>query len=47
VADGNGKSSIDRIYAGGDIVLGNLTVILAMGEGRKAAADMNEMLANS
>ncbi|VGO20255.1 NADPH-dependent glutamate synthase [Pontiella sulfatireligans] len=46
VADENGKSSIDRIYAGGDIVLGAATVILAMGEGRKAAAAMNEMLAN-
>ncbi len=44
VADENGKSSIDRIYAGGDIVLGAATVILAMGEGRKAAAAMNEML---
>lgn len=47
VADENGKSSIDRIYAGGDIVLGAATVILAMGEGRKAAAAMNEMLATS
>ena len=45
VTDENGKSSIDRIYAGGDIVLGAATVILAMGEGRKAAAAMNEMLA--
>jgi glutamate synthase (NADPH/NADH) small chain len=47
VADENGKSSIDRIYAGGDIVLGAATVILAMGEGRKAAAAMNKMLANT
>ncbi len=45
VADEKGKSSIDRIYAGGDIVLGAATVILAMGEGRNAAAAMNEMLA--
>jgi glutamate synthase (NADPH/NADH) small chain len=45
VADENGKSSLDRIYAGGDIVLGAATVILAMGEGRKAAKAMNEMLA--
>jgi glutamate synthase (NADPH/NADH) small chain len=45
VADENGKSSLDRIYAGGDIVLGAATVILAMGEGRKAAAAMNQMLA--
>jgi glutamate synthase (NADPH/NADH) small chain len=46
VVDENGKSSIDKIYAGGDIVLGAATVILAMGEGRKAAAAMNEMLAS-
>jgi glutamate synthase (NADPH/NADH) small chain len=45
VVDECGKSSIDKIYAGGDIVLGAATVILAMGEGRKAAAAMNEMLA--
>ncbi|MBN2702879.1 MAG: NADPH-dependent glutamate synthase [Pontiellaceae bacterium] len=45
VVDEHGKSSLDRIYAGGDIVLGAATVILAMGEGRKAAAAMNRMLA--
>ncbi len=45
VVDENGKSSIDGIYAGGDIVLGAATVILAMGEGRKAAAAINEYLA--
>ncbi len=47
VVDEAGKSSISRIYAGGDIVLGAATVILAMGEGRKAAKAMNEMLASS
>ncbi len=45
VVDEAGKSSLDRIYAGGDIVLGAATVILAMGEGRKAAAAINKMLA--
>jgi len=45
VVDEAGKSSIDRIYAGGDIVLGAATVILAMGEGRRAAASINAMLA--
>ncbi|VGO16162.1 Glutamate synthase [NADPH] small chain [Pontiella desulfatans] len=45
VVDENGKSSLDKIYAGGDIVLGAATVILAMGEGRRAAAAINEMLA--
>ncbi|MBN1649416.1 MAG: NADPH-dependent glutamate synthase [Spirochaetales bacterium] len=44
VADENGKTSMDRVYAGGDIVLGAATVILAMGEGRKAAASINRML---
>ncbi len=45
IADEAGKTSIDRIYAGGDIVLGAATVILAMGEGRTAAASINQMLA--
>lgn len=38
------QSSIPTIYAGGDIVRGGATVILAMGDGRKAAASMNENL---
>jgi glutamate synthase (NADPH/NADH) small chain len=45
IVDENGKSSIDGIYAGGDIVLGAATVILAMGEGRRAAAAINTYLA--
>ncbi|KAA6345734.1 Glutamate synthase [NADPH] small chain [termite gut metagenome] len=40
----NMQSSISAIYAGGDIVRGGATVILAMGDGRKAAAAMNEKL---
>lgn len=36
------ESSISDIYAGGDIVRGGATVILAMGDGRKAAAAMNQ-----
>lgn len=44
ITDENGRTSMDRVYAGGDIVLGAATVILAMGEGRKAAASINEML---
>ena len=43
--DENQKTSVDRIFAGGDIVLGAATVILAMGEGRRAAKAINEMLA--
>ena len=38
------QSSIPTIFAGGDIVRGGATVILAMGDGRKAAASMNEYL---
>jgi glutamate synthase (NADPH/NADH) small chain len=45
VVDGDGKTSLDRVYAGGDIVLGAATVILAMGEGRRAAASINRLLA--
>ncbi|HKJ86527.1 MAG TPA: NADPH-dependent glutamate synthase [Spirochaetia bacterium] len=39
-----GKTSMDKVFAGGDIVLGAATVILAMGEGRKSAAAINRML---
>ena len=38
------QSSIPYIFAGGDIVRGGATVILAMGDGRHAAASMHEML---
>lgn len=38
------QTSIEEFFAGGDIVRGGATVILAMGDGRKAAAGMNEYL---
>ncbi len=38
------QSSIPTIFAGGDIVRGGATVILAMGDGRKAAAMMDKYL---
>lgn len=38
------QSSIAAIFAGGDIVRGGATVILAMGDGRKAAAAMHQYL---
>jgi glutamate synthase (NADPH/NADH) small chain len=44
VVDDHCRTSIDRIYAGGDIVLGAATVILAMGQGRIAAASINQLL---
>ena len=42
--DENGKTNINGIYAGGDIVTGAATVISAMGAGRKAAKAMNQYL---
>jgi glutamate synthase (NADPH/NADH) small chain len=45
LVDEDGKTSMDRVYAGGDIVLGAATVILAMGQGRRAAASINRRLA--
>ena len=47
ITDENGRTSMDRVYAGGDIVLGAATVILAMGEGRKAAEAINAELAGT
>ena len=44
VVNENMQSARPEIYAGGDIVRGGATVILAMGDGRKAAASMNEQL---
>lgn len=38
------QSNIPTIFAGGDIVRGGATVILAMGDGRKAAESIIEML---
>ena len=38
------QTSIPGVFAGGDIVLGAATVILAMGEGRRAAAGINAYL---
>jgi glutamate synthase (NADPH/NADH) small chain len=37
-------SSVEGVFAGGDIVRGGATVILAMGDGRKAAEAMNNYL---
>jgi glutamate synthase (NADPH/NADH) small chain len=42
--DENGKTNIEGIFAGGDIVTGSATVISAMGAGRKAAKAINEYL---
>lgn len=44
VVDDNLRTSIPTMYAGGDIVRGGATVILAMGDGRQAAAAMHARL---
>jgi len=46
IADDNGKTSMEGVYAGGDIVTGAATVIKAMGAGRKAAEAIDEYLQN-
>jgi glutamate synthase (NADPH/NADH) small chain len=38
------KTNIDGVYAGGDAIRGNATVILALGDGRKAAASIHQHL---
>ena len=43
-ADENGKTNLEGLYAGGDIVTGSATVISAMGAGRIAAKAINEYL---
>jgi len=45
IVDENCKTAMEGVYAGGDIVTGAATVILAMGQGRIAAAAINDYLA--
>ena len=47
IVDETQQTSMNKIFAGGDIVLGAATVILAMGEGRRSAASINKMLADT
>lgn len=44
VVDEFGKTSIDMVYAGGDVVRGGSTVILAMKDGRAAAEAIHKAL---
>lgn len=44
IVDDNGKTSRDRIYAGGDAVTGAATVISAMGAGKLAAKSIDEYI---
>ncbi len=41
-----GRTSLDKIWAGGDVVTGAATVILAMGAGRKAARSIHQYLSS-
>jgi glutamate synthase (NADPH/NADH) small chain len=43
-ADEFGRTSIPKVFAGGDIVTGAATVILAMGAGKKAAFAIDKFL---
>lgn len=44
IADENGLTSIEGVYAGGDAVTGAATVILAMGAGKTAAASIDKYI---
>lgn len=46
IVDESGKTSKDRVYAGGDAVTGAATVISAMGAGKIAAKSIDEYLNN-
>ncbi len=44
IVDENMMTSVDGVFAGGDAIRGEATVILAMGDGRKAAKAIDEYL---
>ena len=46
VADEDGRTTREGVFAGGDAVTGAATVILAMGAGRKAAAAIHSYISN-
>ncbi len=46
IADENGQTSKEGVFAGGDAVTGAATVILAMGAGKTAAAAIDEYIKN-
>ena len=46
IVDENMRTNIEGVYAGGDVVTGEATVISAMGAGRKAARSIHEYLMN-
>ncbi|MEM1981579.1 MAG: FAD-dependent oxidoreductase, partial [Candidatus Hadarchaeales archaeon] len=44
LVDEEGRTSLEGVWAGGDITTGEATVILAMGAGKRAAASIHEYL---
>jgi glutamate synthase (NADPH/NADH) small chain len=44
VVDDTGMTSVPGVFAGGDIVRGSATVILAMGDGKRAAHAIDDYL---
>lgn len=46
VADERGRTNLAGVYAGGDIVRGAATVILAMGDGKRIAAEIDQYLSS-
>ncbi len=46
-ADGDGKTSLEGVFAGGDAVTGSATVILAMGAGRRAARAIDAYISSA
>ena len=47
IVDEKGMTNLPGVFAGGDIVRGAATVILAMGDGKRAAAAIDEYLRQS
>jgi glutamate synthase (NADPH/NADH) small chain len=47
ITDETGLTSRPGLYAGGDVVRGGSTVILAMGDGKRAARAIDSYLMNS
>ncbi len=47
VLDGSGRTSVDGVYAGGDIVNGGTTAVQAIAEGMRAAEAIDRMLATA
>jgi glutamate synthase (NADPH/NADH) small chain len=44
VNEETGETSLPGVFAGGDVITGGATVILAMGQGRRAAAAIHQRL---